>query len=74
MWILSVGKEPVAVTPRVVTAWERDMREVEHVAEFGVAASRQNKSRAGSQCPARRLGLFKHYLEFADGAACTWMA
>jgi hypothetical protein len=38
------------------------MREVGHVAVFGVDASAKKKSRAGSQCPARRLGLFKHCL------------
>jgi hypothetical protein len=36
-------EEPAAVTPRAVTAWERYMREVEHVAVFGVDASRQKK-------------------------------
>ena len=57
-----VVQETAPATPRAVLAWERFMREVEHVAVFGVDASRQKKSRAGSQCPARRLGLFKHCL------------
>ena len=36
-------EELAAVTPRAVTAWKRYMREVEHVAVFGVDASRQKE-------------------------------
>jgi hypothetical protein len=65
-----VVKETSAATPRAALTWERYMREVEHVAVFGVDAPRQK----GKVEPVRNDWVVQALPEFADGAACAWMA
>ena len=69
-----IDEEPAAVTPRAVTAWERYMREVEHVAVFGVDASCQKEKSSRFAMPRSKTGVVQALPEFADGAACAWMA
>ena len=67
-------EEPAASTPRAAIAWERYMREVEHVAVFGVDASRQKEKSSRFAMPRSKTGVVQALPEFADGAACAWMA
>ena len=68
------AEEPTAKMPRAVTAWERYMREVEQVAVFGVDASRQKEKSSRFAMPRSKTGVVQALPEFADGAACAWMA
>lgn len=68
------AEEPTTVTPRAVTAWERYMREVEHVAVFGIDASRQKEESSRFAMPRSKTGVVQALPEFADGAAYAWMA
>jgi hypothetical protein len=60
--------------PRAVTAWERYMREAEQVAVFGVDASRQKEKSSRFAMSRSKTGVVQALPEFADGAACAWMA
>ena len=50
------------------------MREVEQVAVFGVDASRQKEKSSRFAMPRSKTGVVQALPEFADGAACAWMA